>query len=380
MRAVTSRAYGPPEVLRIEEVPAPVPSARDVRVRVQASTVTSGDARIRGFRGPRIFWLPLRLALGLRRPRNPIMGMEFAGVVESVGGAVTRFRVGDAVFGMTMRGANAELVTIREDAAIAAKPANLTNEEAASLPFGAIAALVFLRDVAKLQSGERVLVIGAAGGVGVFAVQLARHFGAHVTAVCSAGSIDLVRSLGAAAVVDRAAEDFTEATHRYDVILDTIGVSDVARCRRVLTPQGRHVFLSFGLAEMLHMAWTALRPGSRVLCGFSGTTLADLRIVGDLAEAGTLRPVIGRRFPLEEAVAAHRHVETGRKRGSLVLTLNDSQGTRTVLFDHTTASSSMNRVDDTSDACARSPARAPVTVPSISDVAPAPGWADPRRR
>ncbi len=326
MRAVTCRAYGPPDVLRVEDLPAPVPGARDVRVRVEATTVTSGDARIRAFRGPGIFWLPLRLAFGLRRPRQPIMGMEFAGVVDSVGEAVTRFRVGEAVFGMTMRGANAELVTIREDAAIAAWPANLTSAEAAALPFGALAALVFLRDIARLKAAERVLVIGAAGGVGVFAVQLARHFGAHVTAVCSADSMDLVRALGAAAVVDRAVEDFTAGTQRYDVILDTIGVSDAVRCRRVLRPRGRHVFLSFGLAEMLRMAWTALRPGPRVLCGFAGTTLADLRTVGELAEAGTLRPIIGHSFPLEEAVAAHRLVEAGRKRGSLVLTVCDEPG------------------------------------------------------
>lgn len=321
MRAVTSRQYGPPETLRIEEVPAPVIGKLDVLVRVHASTVTAGDARLRGFRCPGIFWLPLRIAFGLTRPRQPISGMEFAGRVEAVGPAVTRFGIGDAVFGMVLRGANAELLAIPEHGAILPRPARLSDAEAAALPFGALSALVFLRDIARLRAGERLLVVGAMGNVGVFAVQLGRHLGAHVTALCSADGLALARTLGADAVIDRARDDWMREDARFDVILDTVGGLAFARTRRLLTPGGRHVTLNCALAEMLRMLWTRLRPGPRLICGFAPTRPADLRIVAALAEAGTLRPVIGRTYPLEQAVAAHRHVDGGHKRGSLVLTL-----------------------------------------------------------
>ena len=324
MRVVTCRRYGPPEALRIEHLPRPIPAAREVRVRLRATTVTSADARIRGFRCPPIFWLPLRLAIGLRRPRRPVLGMEFAGVVDAVGAAVTGFRIGDPVFGIASAGAHAEWLTIREDAAIAPMPAGLRHAEAASLPFGALAALAFLRDVATLRAGEHVLVVGAAGGVGVFAVQLARHFGARVTAVCSAENRDLVRSLGATTVIDRARSDFTTGPARYDVILDTVGATDPVRCRRVLAAGGRHVLMSFGFAGLWHAVASRLRPGPRVICGYSGNDRADLLLVRELVEAGIIRPVIGLAMPLAEAVAAHRHVDSGRKRGSLVLTLDEA--------------------------------------------------------
>lgn len=323
MRAVTCRRYGPPEVLRIEQLPRPEPGASQIRVRVAATTVTSGDARIRGFRCPAIFWLPMRLALGLRRPRRPVTGMEFAGVVDAVGTAVTRFQPGDRVFGMVTAGAHAEWLTVAEDAAVAPMPAGLSFAEAAALPFGGLSALAFLRDVAKVMPGERVQVIGAAGGVGVFAVQLGRHFGAEVTAVCGAAHRDLVRSLGARFVIDRRAPGLGGVDGRHDVILDTIGVTDPARCRRMLTPRGRHVLLSFGAAGLAWMLLTAIWPGRRVLCGHAGAGQADLRFLRDLAEAGIIRPVIDRVLPLEAVVTAHRHVDSGRKRGSLVLTLDD---------------------------------------------------------
>lgn len=319
MKAAFHRRYGPPEVLELRDVPVPQPRPHELRVRVAASSVTSGDARLRGCTDAGIFWLPIRLIYGLRRPRQPIPGMEFAGRVDAVGRDVFGFAAGDEVFGLAPGGANADYVTLPADGAIAPRPASLTWAEAAAVPFGALSALTFLRDVVRLRAGERILVRGASGNVGVFAVQLARHLGAHVTGVCSAANAALVRDLGAEAVIDHATADFTAGAARWDVILDLVGGSDPARCRRVLAPGGRHVFVTFGLREMAWMAMTALSGGRRVLCGLSLPTRQDLEEVVALLASGALRPVIGRRFALDEIVAAHRHVETGRKRGSVVI-------------------------------------------------------------
>lgn len=323
MKAAIHRRYGPPEVLRIEEVPMPSVGRRDVRVRVHASTVTSGDARLRAARTPAIFALPIRLAFGLRGPRRPIPGMEFAGEVESVGADVTRFRPGEAVFGIVTRGANAEYLAVRDDAAIVPMPPGLSHAEAAAVPFGALAALVFLRDVARLIPGERVLVIGAAGGVGVFAVQLAKHLGAHVTALCSAENAALVRELGADAVIDRRAGPGGAAPGGFDVIFDTVGATRFAEWRPALAPRGRHLFLSFGLGEMVQMVLTAVGQGPRVLGGFAANDAAELAGIAGMLAAGVLRPVIGARYGLDDIVEAHRHVDSGHKRGSAVICVSD---------------------------------------------------------
>lgn len=322
MKAAIHRRYGPPEVLRIEEVPMPPVGRRDVRVRVHASTVTSGDARLRAARTPAIFALPIRLAFGLRGPRRPIPGMEFAGEVEAVGADVTHFRPGQAVFGIVTRGANAEYLSVRDDAAIVPIPPGLTHVEAAAVPFGALAALVFLRDVARLVPGERVLVVGAAGGVGVFAVQLAKHLGAHVTALCSAENAALVRDLGADAVIDRQAGPAGVTAGGFDILFDTVGVG-LAEWRPALAPRGRHLLLSFGLGEMVRMVLTSVGQGPRVLGGFAPNDPADLAGIAVLLAAGALRPVIGARYRLDDIVEAHRHVDSGRKRGSAVITLID---------------------------------------------------------
>lgn len=321
MKAAIHRRYGPPEVLRIENVPLPPIGARDIRLRVHASTVTSGDARLRGLRASAIFRLPIRLAFGLRGPRQPIPGMEFAGEVDAAGTEVTRFRPGQAVFGIVLRGANAEYLTIREDAAVLPIPAGLTFAEAAAVPFGALAALAFLRDVARLQRGERVLVVGAAGNVGVFAVQIAKQLGAHVTGLCSAANAELVRSLGADAVIDRSLGPRGATPEAFDVIFDTIGATRVAEWRPHLAPRGRHVFLSFGAWEMVQMAVTSLGGGRRVLCGFSGNDPDGLAHIAAMLEAGAIRPVIGRQYPFHDIVEAHREVDGGGKRASTVIWL-----------------------------------------------------------
>jgi NADPH:quinone reductase-like Zn-dependent oxidoreductase len=323
MKAAIHRRYGPPEVLRIEEVPMPPVGRRDVRVRVHATTVTSGDARLRAARAPAIFALPIRVVFGLRGPRQPIPGMEFAGEVEAVGAEVTRFRPGQPVFGITTRGANAEYLSIRDDAAIVPMPPGLTHAEAAAVPFGALAALVFLRDVARLVPGERVLVIGAAGGVGVFAVQLAKHLGAHVTGLCSAENAALVRDLGADAVIDRRSGPGAATAGGYDILCDTIGVTRFAEWPPALAPGGRHLFLSFGLREIVQMMLTSLGRGPRVLCGFAANDPGKLASVADMLAAGHLRRVIGARYRLDEIVEAHRHVDSGGKRGSAVVSIVD---------------------------------------------------------
>ena len=322
MKAVTCRRYGPPEVLRVEEIDQPIQEANEVLIRVHASTVTSGDTRMRAFTGAGIFWLPMRLLFGALRPRNPITGMEFSGTVAAIGNSVKGFHVGDAVFGMKIGGANAQYVAVSEKGAIAAKPNNLSFEEAAAVPFGALSALAFLRDFSRLKAGQRILIYGASGAVGVFAIQLAKYFGAQVTAVCSEANSDLVKSLGADFVIDYTTVDFTKSSEVYDVILDTVGVTSFSRSKRVLSQNGRHVFLVQGLTQILQALWTSLRPGQRVISGISGgNSKEDLLFVSGLIESGKIKPVIDRTYRLNDIVEAHCFVDTGRKRGSVVLTV-----------------------------------------------------------
>lgn len=319
MQAILWRRYGPPDLLRLGEAPMPLPGPGEIRIRVHATTVTSGDARLRGCRDAGLFWLPLRLAFGLTRPRHPIPGMEFAGVIEALGADVTGFAIGERVFGLAPRGAHAEYLTMAERGCVARQPANLTHAQAAALPFGGLSALVFLRDVAQVRTGEHLLVHGAAGAVGVHLVQMARHFGLTVTAVAGARHAALLRDLGAHAVLDRASGDFTASAARYDIVLDAVGGTRIPAVRRVLQPRGRHVFLNFGAHEMAQMLWTQLRPGPRVLCGYAPGRQADLLALRDLVEQGALRPVIGQEMTLADIVAAHRLVDSGRKQGALVL-------------------------------------------------------------
>lgn len=322
MRAVTCRRYGSPDVLKVEEVERPTPAANEVLVAVHSSSVTSGDARMRSFKGAGIFWLPMRLIFGVLRPRDPIWGMEFSGEVVEIGKDVTAFRVGDSVFGMKIGGANAEYVAVRESAAIAIRPGALNFAEAAVTPFGALSALDFLRDFAKLTRGERILIHGASGAVGVFAVQLAKHMGATVTGVCSTANVELVKSLGADTVIDYSVTDFTQGSGAYDVILDTVGGTSFSRSKRVLSANGRHVFIVQDWPQLLQALWTSMRPGKRVICGFSGgDSKVDLEEISRLIEERTIRPVIDRSFELDEIVDAHRYVETGRKKGGVVVSL-----------------------------------------------------------
>ncbi len=321
MKAAICTRYGPPGTIAIREVARPVPKETEILVAVAATTVTSADWRQRAGDFPGAFQVLARLAIGLRGPRRAILGGEFAGIVVSAGTGVTDFRPGDAVFGFAGTGAHAEFLAIEAAGPVLRKPDRLSFEEAAAIPFGALTALVFLRDIARLRRGERVLVVGASGGVGVSAVQIARHLGAVVEGVCGTGNVDVVRDLGAARVFDRHREAFLEAGATWDIILDTVGATSFAQCRRVLTPSGRLVSLEFGLSGIVRALATSWRGGRRALVGISPDRKADLETIAGLVEAGALRPVIDSRYAFADLAAAHARAESRRKRGSVVVTI-----------------------------------------------------------
>lgn len=331
MRACVYTEYGPPEVLHIEEVPKPAPRAREVLVRVRATSVNFGDLIARNFSAvtprhfgmPFLLWLPARLAFGVHEPRQRILGNEFAGDVEAVGAAVTRFKVGDPVFGYLAQsmGAYAEYVCANEGAAVAIKPDGLSYEEAAVIPYGAVMAVGLLRKV-DIQPGQRVLINGASGGIGAAAVQLARHLGAEVTGVCGAPRLGFVKALGADRVIDYAEEDFARGGVAYDVILDVLGKSSFSHCKDALRPEGTLLYASFKARQIMQMLWTSMVGGKRVVCALAPGALADLRVVQELVEVGALKAVIDRRYPLEQAAEAHRYAASGRKQGEVVITVD----------------------------------------------------------
>jgi NADPH:quinone reductase-like Zn-dependent oxidoreductase len=324
MQACVYEQYGPAETVRLGEVATPIPKAHEVLVRVRASAVTTADWRFRASAFPTGFWLAGRLMVGLARPRNPVLGMDFAGVVEAVGQRVTRFRAGDAIFGSThpmRRGAHAEYLTVAESGAVLHKPGFLSDAEAAAVPFGANCALAFLRDVVPLRAGQRVLIVGASGGVGVWAVQLARHFGAEVTGVCSTRNLELVRSLGAARVIDYTSESFTSDGATYDVIFDTVGVTRFADCRGSLAEHGVYLPLNLGLPEIVQALMTPRRTGKRVKFAVSENTREALESIVRLIEAGSVKPIIDCVYPNAQIAEAHRHVESRHKRGSVIVAL-----------------------------------------------------------
>jgi NADPH:quinone reductase-like Zn-dependent oxidoreductase len=320
MKAVVAHGYGPPEILRIEEVPRPVPKENEVLVRVHATTVTRSDC---GFRAASPFFS--RVFTGLRRPKQPIVGMELAGVVEGVGSAVAEFAVGDEVFGLRS-GANAEYVCVREAGALAHKPEQLSFEEAAALPDGASIARACLAK-ADLGPGKRILVYGATGAIGTAGVQLAKATGAHVTAVGTTKNMELLRSLGADEVIDFTREDFTKNGQTYDVVFDAVGKHSFRRCRGSLDEGG--VYLETDLGFMWHVPFLALATrwvgDKRVTLPIPKYTKEDVLHVKGLVETGRYRPVIDRTYPLEQVVEATKYVETGQKTGNVVLTLNGAR-------------------------------------------------------
>jgi 2-desacetyl-2-hydroxyethyl bacteriochlorophyllide A dehydrogenase len=328
MKAIVFTKYGPPDVLHLKIIPKPAPKENEILVRVYATPVNYGDLTARNFAHsqfnmPALLYLPARLTFGWNKPKTNILGSELAGEVEAVGSAVTRFRSGDQVFayvGMKM-GAYAEYICIPETGMVALKPANLTYAEAATLPYGAVMASSLLRK-AHLQPGHKVLIHGASGGIGSMAVQLAKHMGAEVTGVCSTPRLDFVHSLGADQVIDYTQEDFTQNGETYDLIFDILGKSSFKRLKRSLTPNGVYLLASYKMKAVLQMLSTALtRSGRKVICAFAEEKVEDLVAIKELAEAGQIKAIIDRCFPLEQAAEAHRYVEAGGKMGPVVITI-----------------------------------------------------------
>ena len=323
MRTIVCTDYGPPDVLQLREAAKPVPKDNEILIRIRATTVSAADCELRRFDFPSWVWLPMRLWSGILRPRDRVLGQELAGDVESVGKDVRSFTAGDRVFSATGigLGAYAEYICLRENpetGATAAMPANLSYEEAAALPYGGGEASEFLRK-ANVRSGQRVLVNGAGGSFGTYAVQLAKVLGAHVTAVDSAPKLEMLRSIGADRVIDYSREDFTEGSETYDVIFDVVRDMPSGRMVKMLADDGCLLMANPGFLQLVGGFWASRGSKKRVVFGVSGTTSEDLADLRGLVEAGKLRPVIDRSFPFEQMAEAHRYAETGHKLGNIVV-------------------------------------------------------------
>ena len=322
MKAIVYTQYGPPEVLRLEELEKPAPKDNEMLIRIYATTVTATDCIFR--RGDSLF---ARLFTGLIKPKRTILGDVFAGEIESTGKNVTRFKKGDRVYGSTDAGfgANAEYICLPEEGSLAIKPATMTFGEAASVCDGALTALPFLRDKANIRSGQKALINGASGAIGTFAVQLAAYFGAEVTGVCSTANIELVKSLGADKVIDYTKENFTTNGRTYDIIFDTVGKTTFSRCKKSLNQKGIFLEAAFTPAIFPRVLWTSMFGGKQAKIAATGLRppaekTKDLIFLKELIEAGNLKAVIDRQYPLEQIAEAHRYVDKGHKKGNVVIT------------------------------------------------------------
>jgi NADPH:quinone reductase-like Zn-dependent oxidoreductase len=338
MKAIVYTQYGSPEVLQLKDVIKPILKDNEILIRVRATSVNFGDRMARNFRAvspgnfnmPILFWLLTKISFGINQPKITILGSEFAGEVEAVGKAAKRFKPGDQVFGYRGQnfGAYAEYLCMPDEGVLAIKPVNITYEEAAVIPYGAIMALNLLRKV-NLQPGQKVLVNGASGGIGSAAVQIAKHLGAEVTGVCGTPRLGFVKWLGADQVIDYTRKDFTQNGETYDLIFDIMGKVSFARCKNSLKPNGILLFASFKLKQLFQMLRTSLTGGRKVICAIAPGSTADLISVKELIEAGKIKAVIDRCYPLEQAAEAHRYVEQGHKKGHVVITIDgESEGNK----------------------------------------------------
>jgi len=331
MKAVIYNEYGSPDVLQLTNIEKPTPKANEILVRIHARTVNYGDLLARNFSNishrefnmPFIFWLPTRFEFGIKKPKITILGSEYAGEVEALGDEVTKFKVGDNIFGflsMNM-GANAEYITVSQDAAVTTMPNNMTYEEAATVPYGVLTAFNLLKTL-DIQQGQKILINGASGGIGSAAVQIAKHYyGAEVTGVASTKRLDFVKALGADHVIDYTREDFTQNGETYDYILDVLGRSSFSKVKNSLTAKGRYLLASFKMHHVWSMLMTAFSKGKKAKCVLSMESQADLINARQLVEDGVIKAIIDRTYPLEETAEAHRYMESGNRAGHVVVTL-----------------------------------------------------------
>ena len=328
MKAIICEKYGSPNVLQLKEIEKPIPKDNEILVKVYAATVTAGDTRMRSSKFPLLFWLPVRMMFGLRKPKRPIPGMELSGAVEEIGKDIKRFKKGDQVFGTTTgldSGSYTEYICIPEKPlskgmfganAVALKPANMNYDQATAVPIGALTALYFLRK-GNIKSGQKVLIYGASGSVGTYAVQLAKYFGAEVTGVCSTSNLELVRSLGANSVIDYTEENFTKSSKTYDVIFDTVDKTSFSDCKRSLKKNG--IILS--TAPKLSYVIQSLFSPIQVIIGGANENAEDLNFLKELIEMGKIKAVIDRRYPIKQIAEAHRYVDKGHKKGNVVIVM-----------------------------------------------------------
>lgn len=329
MKAIIYETYGPPEVLKLVEVEKPATNENEILIKNRAASVNYGDTLARNFKDvtpgkfnmPFLFWIMARSFFGFNKPKVKILGSEFAGDVEAVGKSVTRLKVGDKVFGYRGQsmGTYAEYFVVPEKSVVAIKPESISYEQAAAVPGGSMVALFILNKL-NIQKGQKILILGASGGNGNFAVQIAKNYGAEVTGVCGTNRVDFVKALGADKVIDYTKEDFTANGEKYDIILDVLGRAGFSKCKNSLTEKGKYVLVSFKAKQLLQMIWTSFFSNKKVMCVLSPQKPEDLLTVSKMIEEGKIKSILDKTFPKEQAAEAHRYVEQGSKKGNVVIT------------------------------------------------------------
>lgn len=328
MKVIIYESYGSPEVLKLIEMNRPIPKENEILIKNHAASVNYGDTLARNFKDvtpgkfnmPFLFWIMARSFFGFSKPKIKILGSEFSGDVETIGKSVTKFKKGDKVFGYRGQsmGTYAEYFVVPEKSVVALKPGNITYEEAAAVPGGSMVALFILRKL-NIHKGQKILVVGASGGNGNFAVQIAKNYGAEVTGVCGTNRVDFVKSLGADKVIDYTKEDFTNNGEKYDIILDVLGRTGFSKCKNSLTENGKYVLVSFKVKQLLQMMWTSIFSSKKVMCVLSPQRPEDLLAVSKMIEEGKIKSILDKTFPKEQAAEAHRYVEQGSKKGNVVI-------------------------------------------------------------
>ncbi len=323
MKAIVHTKYGPPDELQLTEVENPVPGDNEVLIKIHATTVTTTDCNARNFTFvPKSFMFFARMMFGFKKPRIKILGIDLAGEIEAIGENVKLFKAGDQVFGSpgTKFGGHAEYCCVPENGALAIKPADMTWEESASISLAGSTALFFIRDLAKIQSGQKILIHGASGAIGTYAVQLAKYYGAEVTGVCSASNAEMVKSLGADKVIDYTKEDFSKSLERYDFVFSVVGKTTFSQCKGILKPKGVYLENWMETKDFLKVLWTSITGGKKIKGGVSAETAEKLNFLKELIVSGKLVPVIDRVYPLERTAEAFQYVEQGHKKGNVIIT------------------------------------------------------------